>query len=69
MIDCVCQEYQNGLSQEEVAKNNKTSSVTVRRILKENGIPIRKQEEWLRHYDLDQEYFDVVNTQNKAYFL
>ena len=31
MIDCVCQEYQNGLSQEEVAKNNKTSSVTVRR--------------------------------------
>nr|DAH91095.1 MAG TPA: endonuclease [Caudoviricetes sp.]DAN05224.1 MAG TPA: endonuclease [Caudoviricetes sp.] len=69
MIDRVCKEYQEGLSQMEVAKNNKTSPVTVRRILKNNGIPIRKQEEWLRKYDLNQEYFDVIDTQNKAYFL
>lgn len=69
MIDRVCKEYQEGLSQVEVAKNNKTSPVTVRRILKDNGIPIRKQEEWLRKYDLNQEYFDVIDTQNKAYFL
>ena len=69
MIDRVCKEYQDGLSQEKVAENNKTSRVTVRRILKNNGIPIRKQEEWLRCYDLNQEYFDVIDTQNKAYFL
>lgn len=69
MIDRVCKEYQDGLSQDEVAKNNKTSRKTVRKILKDNNIPIRKPEEWLRQYDLNQEYFDVIDTQNKAYFL
>ncbi|MCI7633035.1 MAG: hypothetical protein MSS80_03220 [Mollicutes bacterium] len=69
MIERVCKQYKDGLTQEQIAQSNKTSRKTVRRILKDNNIPIRKQEEWLRIYDLNQNYFDEIDTQNKAYFL
>ena len=69
LIDNVCKDYQDGLNQLQVAEKNKTSAITVRRILKANNIEIRTQEMWLRKYDVNQNYFDIIDTQNKAYFL
>lgn len=69
MVEKVCKDYIDGFSQEETSERNHISRPLVRRILKENNIPIRRDFSWLKKYDIDENYFSTIDTQNKAYFL
>lgn len=51
----------------EIAKEYNTYNCTVLDILKENGVHGRSKTESNRKYELDTKWFDVINTQEKAY--
>lgn len=57
------------MSQEQVSKIVKLAIGTVRKILKSNDIHIKQQKEWLTKYYVNSNYFDEIDTPNKAYFL
>ena len=52
-----------------IAKQLHFSSGTISDILKENHVDIRSSTDMNRIYTLDEEYFDVIDTPNKAYIL
>ncbi len=65
----VCNDYQNGLTQVQIAKKYKTSQTQIYRILKKHSIPIRQNGIAQRKYSLDEHYFDEIDTPEKAYIL
>jgi hypothetical protein len=60
--------YQNGLSEKKIEKEIGVSRPTIRKILKENNIHIRDNTEY-RVYSVNENYFDIIDTPNKAYTL
>ncbi len=52
-----------------IAKELHFSTGTIANILKENNIKIKSFCEAHKIYTIDEEYFDEINTQNKAYIL
>lgn len=56
--------YSSGISAEQIAVQYNVSDDTIIKKLRELGIEIRN-----RIYRLDEEYFDVIDNQNKAYIL
>ncbi len=61
--------YRSGCSEEKVGEEVNLCKKTVRGILRNNNIPIRTPDEWLTKYPVKENYFDEINTQNKAYIL
>lgn len=60
--------YKNGYSQDKIGEKLKISRKTIRDILRNNNIHIRDNSEY-RIYELNEDYFENVNNQNKAYVL
>lgn len=56
--------YYSGLSLSEIASRYNVGASTINCILKECGVCLRK-----RKYSLNENYFDIIDTQNKAYIL
>lgn len=67
-ISKVIQLYQQGLSLREVAKELGVSKFPIRNILLEAGIQLRATGQQ-PIYDIDDTFFEVINTQEKAYVL
>ena len=65
----IVEEYQNGVNINILAKNYRFSSGTISDVLKKHKIHIKTPEEINRKYTLDEHYFDVIDTQEKAYIL
>lgn len=65
----VCELYLSGLSEENIGQIVGFCRTTVRRILRRNNIQIRTPDEWLTKYPVNENYFDIIDTQNKAYIL
>lgn len=61
--------YLSGMSAEKIANLYGCCSGTVLNALKKIGIKTRTQSEANRIYQLDEHYFDVIDTDRKAYFL
>lgn len=61
--------YNNGKNQEECRKNFKISGFTLRNILKENNVKIRNKSEAAKEFTCNENYFENINTSDKAYFL
>lgn len=61
--------YINGESSEKIAKNFGINSSTVCRILKRNNIDIRPATENKRKYKIVEDFFENIDTEEKAYFL
>lgn len=68
-VKIICDLYESGLSEEAVGERVSLCRTTVRRVLKRNGVQIRKQEETSKRYPLNEHYFDNIDTPNKAYIL
>lgn len=66
--DDVIRLYQNGLSQDKIEKEIGICRKTIRDILRQNNIHIRDNTEYRKYY-LNQDYFEIIDTQNKAYTL
>ena len=53
----------------KTAKHFKCSTVPIYRILRKHKIPRKTQSECARKYTLNHNYFNKINTEDKAYFL
>jgi hypothetical protein len=65
----ICQEYIAGLSSIKLGKKWNCHDGTINYILIENGIPRRDRSHQRRKYDIDEYFFDEIDTPEKAYFL
>ena len=66
--DEVIKMYLNGLSAYKIGKILGTHDANVGTVLRENNIPLRDKRD-NRRYTYNENYFDNIDTQNKAYFL
>lgn len=69
-LDIIAQKYNDGLSCDDIAKQHFISIYKVKTIIKNLGIWKRKPHIYNTYlYTLNKNYFDVIDTQEKAYFL
>ena len=61
--------YKIGYTQTKISNVLLISDATARRTLKKFGVAIRPQTENRRVYNIDESYFDQIDTDNKAYLL
>ncbi len=61
--------YNNGFSTREIAPLVGAKNSAVLRFLHKKGIYLRTKSESIRQYELDENYFEEINTPEKAYFL
>jgi hypothetical protein len=61
--------YQRGMSAPEIAEQFGVVHTLILRYLEKNGIDRRSAEECHRIYPIREDFFDVIDTQEKAYFL
>lgn len=65
----VCERYQSGESSEALAKEFGLVGASVRGLLNRRGIARRSRSECNRQYYCDHDFFDVVDNEEKAYWL
>ena len=61
--------YNSGLSQAKVGQIYNVRHYIIGKILKKCGIPARDDSHKSRKYTINENYFDEIDTQNKAYLL
>lgn len=65
----IIQLYKDGTSMREIASNFHFTQGTVRDILVDHNIHIKTNSESHRIYDINENYFNQIDTPNKAYIL
>ncbi|MFO7880956.1 MAG: LAGLIDADG family homing endonuclease [Kosmotogaceae bacterium] len=67
----LCELYKTGrYSTNDLAKLYNTSQANIQRLLKNRNIkPLKSNSEWSRKYNLNENYFDKIDSEDKAYFL
>lgn len=63
IIQQICEDYQN-MTITAIAQNYNVSTQTIKKILLDNNVKVQKN-----IYHLNHDYFEVINTSAKAYFL
>lgn len=61
--------YSSGLSQQKIGQMYNTSHTTIRKILVKNNVERRDNSHKGRKYTINENYFDAIDDQNKAYIL
>lgn len=68
--ELICKMYTDDQkSIKEICEELTVDYMSVKRALNKNGIELRSLSEALRKYNLDENYFDNIDTPNKAYML
>lgn len=66
----ITQRYQNGESCNRISKDYDCSSQNISYILKKRGVVVKNHKNQLiRKYQLNENYFDVIDCEHKAYWL
>ena len=68
-VEDICNLYCFGFSAEEVAHQFNCSYNYIYKVLKENGVVIRSISESVRKNIINEDYFDVIDCEEKAFFL
>lgn len=68
-IEIILTSYNAGSSQQAIASKFSVSTSVIKRVLLENNISIRGVESNGKVYTWDDDYFEVINTEHKAYWL
>jgi len=66
--DYICSQYVSGLSCAKIAKQFNVSHAYIISVLEKNNI-LRRQKQGNKKYSVNEHYFDVIDTEEKAYFL
>ena len=61
--------YESGLSQITIGKMYAVDRTVISRILRKNNVTLRDASNRKRKYNLNENYFDTIDTHNKAYIL
>ena len=67
--DKIITDYQTGLSSKQVANKHNCSASFVLNILQRNNITKRTTYDYIRKYDVKEDFFDCIDTEPQAYFL
>src|SRR4051812_11332056 len=67
--EIIIQAYLEGASTSQAVATLGYSQQTCTNILKRQGITPRNHQEVCRHYAVDKEFFDQIDTEDKAYWL
>jgi hypothetical protein len=67
--ELVTQKYLNGQSMVSIGKELNKDKRTVKLALVKNGVKLRSVSEWNRTYKINKDYFEIIDTEEKAYFL
>ena len=69
-IQDICERYRQGESMQSLAASYKRGTTKpIKRILEQNGVTLRTNDEAIRKYHCNYHYFDQIDTPNKAYIL
>lgn len=68
-IKSIIKQYTEGVSQRKLAKQFLVDSSVIRRVLKENGVVIRGVSSNGKLYSWNDNYFETIDTEDKAYWL
>ena len=69
VINKILSDYIDGVSYETIAKDVHMDKESVRCIIENNHVLIRDKSHSHRKYKINEEYFDSIDNQNKAYIL
>ena len=67
-VDEIIEKYKSGISSIKLAKEYNCNKSTICRLLKKNNIEM-KNPDMYKTYFFDEHFLDIVNTEEKAYFL
>lgn len=65
----IIKDYNNGISVKELKKKYNHDGNNIRKFLKKNNIHIRNKSEAGQVYDFDHDFFKIIDTEEKAYWL
>ena len=65
----IAQRYANGETIEKLADEYKVGLNTIIKCLRENNVSTRSKSEAIRRYHVNENYFDVIDTPEKAYLI
>jgi len=65
----IIEKYKNGISSEIIASEFNIHGSTVCRLLKRSGVEIREGKDNKRKYNIDEQWLDNIDSEEKAYFL
>lgn len=69
-IQDICERYRQGESMQSLAASYKRGTIKpIKRILEQNGVTLRTNDEAIHKYHCNYHYFDQIDTPNKAYIL
>lgn len=68
-IPNIIRKYEDGDSSTELAKEYNVTPVSILGLLKRRGVRIKSQSEAQKRYNIDDTFFENINTENKAYWL
>jgi hypothetical protein len=61
--------YEQGLSLSKISKKFFINYQALKKLFKDNNIKIRKGSSYARKYNINEHYFDIIDTEEKAYIL
>jgi len=65
----ICREYASGKTLSEIAQGYSCSRETIARCLRSNGVTVRSKGQGRRRYTCNHYFFDVIDSELKAYWL
>ena len=68
-IDEISELYENGMSLSKISKKLNIDRKALSKFFKKNGVETRKGFSYARKYNLNEHYFDKIDTEDKAYML
>ena len=61
--------YKQGMTITDIARQEKAASKTVSKYLKQHSVKLKTRSELQRKYPVKEDYFSIINTKEKAYWL
>lgn len=68
-VNEICNMYIEGTNSNEIGKKYNVCGLTIRELLRENGVKIKSISKARQKYKVDEEFFDNIDTEEKAYWL
>ena len=68
VINTIIKMYEDGNSEQVIEDNIHICRTTIRKVLKQNGVQTKDQSQY-RTYEVDENYFEKLDTNNKVYVL
>lgn len=69
LVSSWIKQYNDGLSLREISELSSVNAQTILNYFREEGVEVRNYSESSRKYELDEEYFNEIDTPAKAYWL